>query len=79
MRIEDSLADKNYLIKISKTSLYMYIVKPLIVKIFCGLEERVANISVTTRVEFTAYCEILEFSRHEFNDSILRVFNDRRF
>lgn len=43
----------------------------LIHQIFYCLEERVANISVTTRVEFTEYCEVLEYSRHEFNDSII--------
>lgn len=63
------IENKNYFITVSSTSLFVHVVKPLTVKIYCGLEERLINVSTSDLVNFSEYCEILEFSVQSMNDS----------
>lgn len=80
---------KNYFIRISTTALFIYAAQPLELKILCGLEERIFNFTNDNLINFSEFCELLEYSRDELNDSsilsseiytpvfqpILRLFN----
>lgn len=84
-----TIKSQNYFIKISATSLFIYAAQPLKLKILCGLEERIFNISDSNLINFTEFCELLEYSGNEMNDTsilhseiptptfqpLLRVFN----
>lgn len=80
---------RNYFVKISGTTLFIYVAKPLKLKILCGLEETIFNITSSNLINFSEFCELLEYSNDKLNDTsilsseiytpvfqpIIRVFN----
>lgn len=87
--VNKTIERKNYFIKISATTLFIYAIQSLELKILCGLEEQIFNISDGNLINFAEYCELLEYSGNELNDTtilyseintpvfhpLLRVFN----
>lgn len=44
---------------------------PLKFEIICGLEEKFVNVSTSDLINFSEFCELLEFSKHQINGSLV--------